>query len=309
MALLADPTRPSRRLSWLRLLVSRHPVAAFLTVVGIVNVAVVCAPVLTRPDVLPVVYMPLYGILCPILGVALPAFLVVAASRGRAGVRELASRCLRWRVDIRWYLVALLSVPIATLLCATAIFGGELLAVFASRWTQLLTSVLPQLVVLVVFAIVAEEIGFMGFLQARWQDAFGPLKASVLVTVPFAFYHLPGLMADAHLGLSKILLALFYLAVLAVLQMFGRIVMMWMYNVTGSSVLLVSLWHSSFDATTTAFGRTFAVAGPTWKAEVAGFWIPSAVIAVFAVLAVACTRGRLGYRAAAEVEPGVAAIK
>jgi membrane protease YdiL (CAAX protease family) len=150
----------------------------------------------------------------------------------------------------------------------------------------------------------------MGFLQARWQDRFGPLKASVLVTVPFALYHLPGLIVDSHLGVSELGLILIYLTVLAALQMFGRVVMMWMYNVTGSSVLLVGLWHSSFDATTTAFGRTFVLAGPGWKAEMAAFWIPSAVIVVFALLAVALTRGRLGYRtngdaATADTEPGI----
>ena len=265
-----------------------------------VNIPIVCVPVMTRDDVLPVVRMPLYGIVGPILGVALPAFLVVAAISGRAGARELASRCLRWRVRLRWYLVALLSVPIAVLACATVVFGGGLVEVLTSRWTQLFTSVLPQLLVLILFAIVAEEIGFMGFLQARWQDRFGPLKASVLVTVPFALYHLPGLIVDSHLGLSELGLILIYLIVLAALQMFGRVVMMWMYNVTGSSVLLVGLWHSSFDATTTAFGRTFAIAGPTWKAELAGFWIPSAVIVVFALLAVALTRGRLGHRTTGE---------
>ena len=88
---------------------------------------------------------------------------------------------------------------------------------------------------------------------------------------------------------------------LAVLQLFGRVVMMWLYNVTGSSVLLVGLWHASFDATTSAFGRTFAVPGAAWNAEVAGFWIPSAVVVVFAVLVVVLTRGRLAYHS-----PGLA---
>ena len=42
--------------------------------------------------------------LASILGVALPAFLVTAATRsGKAGVRDLLSRCLRWRVGIVWY--------------------------------------------------------------------------------------------------------------------------------------------------------------------------------------------------------------
>ena len=92
-----------------------------------------------------------------------------------------------------------------------------------------------------------------------------------------------------------------FLGVLAVLQLFGRIVMMWLYNVTGSSVLLIGLWHASFDATTSAFGRTFAIPGAASNAELAGFWIPSAVVAVLAVLVAVLTRGRLAYHS-----PGLA---
>jgi hypothetical protein len=42
-----------------------------------------------------------------ILGIALPALLVTAATSGKAGVRDLLSRCLRWRVGVVWYLAAL----------------------------------------------------------------------------------------------------------------------------------------------------------------------------------------------------------
>jgi hypothetical protein len=127
------------------------------------------------------------------------------------------------------------------------------------------------------------------------------LKASLLVTIPFAVYHLPNLMVESGLGLAQLHVALAFLGVLAVLQLFGRVVMMWLYNLTGSSVLLVGLWHASFDATTSAFGRTFAIPGAALNAEVTGFWIPSAVVALFAVLVVVLTRGRLAYRS-----PGVA---
>jgi len=286
----------------LRLLVSRHPVATFLLLVFSVSAAVAQPPVLTRHDILPF-DLALYDSLGPILGVALPAFVVVAATGGREGVRELASRCLRWRVSVRWYAFAFLSVPAGVLLSAGAVFGRPLLDVLAERWTSLFTAVLPQLVLLIICCIVAEEVGFMGFLQARWQNRFGPLKASLLVTIPFAVYHLPNLMVESRLGLTQLHVALAFLAVLAVLQMFGRVVMMWLYNVTGSSVLLVGLWHASFDATTSAFGRTFAVPGAAFNAELAGFWIPSAVIAVFAVLVVVLTRGRLAYRSAGPARP------
>jgi uncharacterized protein len=278
----------------LRRLVARHPVATFLLLVFSVSVAVAHVPVLTRHDIMPF-DLALYDSLGPILGVALPAFVVVAVTGGRKGVRELASRCLRWRVGLRWYAFAFLSIPAGVLLCAGAVFGQPLIVVLAERWTSLFTAVLPQLVLLIICCIVAEEVGFMGFLQARWQSRFGPLKASLLVTIPFAVYHLPSLMVESGFGLAQLHVALAYLGVLAVLQLFGRVVMMWLYNVTGSSVLLVGLWHASFDATTSAFGRTFAIPGAAWNAEVAGFWIPSAVVAVFAVLVVVLTRGRLAY--------------
>jgi hypothetical protein len=49
------------------------------------------------------------------------AFLVTAALSGRAGVADLTRRSVRWRVPVRWYLVALFTVPVgATLItCRT----------------------------------------------------------------------------------------------------------------------------------------------------------------------------------------------
>ena len=281
--------------SALRRLVVRHPVAAFLMMVYTVSSAVALVPFLTRRDILPF-DLALYDSFAPIFGVALPAFIVVAATGGRDGVRDLARRCLRWRVGVRWYLFAFFSVPVAVMLCASVVFGRAQLDVLVERWALVFTAVLPQLLFLILFFIVAEEVGFMGFLQARLQDRYGPLKASVIVTIPFALYHLPTLMVENGFGLAQLHIALGFLGILAVLQMFGRIVIMWLYNATGYSVLLVGLFHSSFDATTSAFGRTFVVPGPAGTAFLSGFVIPSAVVALFAVLVVAFTRGRLSYR-------------
>src|SRR5215208_3530924 len=89
--------------SALRRLVARHPVTAFLVMVYTVSSAVALVPVLTRRDILPF-DLALYDSLAPIFGVALPAFIVVAATGGKEGVRDLAHRCLRWRVGVRWYL-------------------------------------------------------------------------------------------------------------------------------------------------------------------------------------------------------------
>jgi len=282
--------------------VARHPVAAFLVMVYAVICVVALPPVRTQTDILPF-NKPFWESLGTIFGVALPAFLVVAAVHGRAGVRDLARRSLRWRVGVRWYLFALFGVPVATLLCASALFGLVPLTALVEKRELLFTVVLPQLLLSIVFFNLAEEIGFMGFLQAGLQDRYGPLKASVIVTVPFALWHLPSLMVDSGLGLAQLHIALGFLGILAILQMFARIVMIWFYNNAGYSVLLVGLFHSSFNATTAQNG----FAGEFIPQPAAtGLLIPSAVVAVAAVLIIIFTRGRLSYRPERPAQPPVA---
>jgi hypothetical protein len=56
---------------------------------------------------------PLHGIVGGSLGLGVAAFLVTAALSGRAGVADLGRRSVRWRVPVRWYLIALGSDPLA----------------------------------------------------------------------------------------------------------------------------------------------------------------------------------------------------
>ena len=118
--------RAPRAASWssARQLVARHPVATFLILCYAVNWATAIPWFRTRTDILPH-DLPMWGSLGTIFGVALPAFLVVAASNGRAGVRDLIRRSLRWRVGIRWYLVALFGLPIAVLVVAPPPSSGR----------------------------------------------------------------------------------------------------------------------------------------------------------------------------------------
>jgi uncharacterized protein len=113
---------PASSLASVRRAVARRPVAAFLLTCYAINWAVVI-PALRIQGGLPF-DLRLWESLGTIIGVALAAFLVVAATDGWAGVRDLASRCVRWRVGGRWYLVALLAMPIAILLAATVIYGA-----------------------------------------------------------------------------------------------------------------------------------------------------------------------------------------
>jgi hypothetical protein len=59
-------------------------------------------------------------------GVSLAAVIVVAVTEGRAGLRDLGRRLVRWRVGARWYAV-LIAVPILVVGAVAVLlplFGG-----------------------------------------------------------------------------------------------------------------------------------------------------------------------------------------
>jgi hypothetical protein len=74
-----------------------------------------------------------------------------------------------------------------------------------------------------------------------------------MVAPAFGLFHLPayfvaGWIVDEHTPLGQLPTVLVeYGAVVAVFAIFFRVLIMWLYNVTGRSVLLVGLFHSSFN--------------------------------------------------------------
>jgi len=274
--------------SALRRLVARHPVAAFLIMAYTVSVAMALVRLQTNGAIQSPSYQYRLGFLESLFSVALPAFLVVAAVQGKDGVRDLARRSLGWRVNARWYLIALLGIPVASMFLASVIYGAAPLNALADKRQLLFTLILPDLLIRFVFLNTLEEIGWLGFLQARLQDAYGPWKACLLVEIPFALWHLPGLLGDTG---GQISLALIYGGVLAIFQLCGRFVIMWLYNNTNRSVLLAGLFHANFNTTINMYTRGFIpVPAESW------FLIVSGVVAVAAVLIIILTRGRLSYK-------------
>jgi uncharacterized protein len=103
-------------------IIARHPVVAFMVIglgAGFLTAAI--RPI-AEADILPY-GLPLHGFLGGVLGVGVGAFVVTAAVTGREGVVDLARRSVRWRVPVRWYLVALFTVPVGATLISLAIYG------------------------------------------------------------------------------------------------------------------------------------------------------------------------------------------
>ena len=273
--------------------VARHPVLAFMLIslgVGFVTAAI---PPIVDSEILPF-GLPLHGVFIS-LGVGLAAFLVTAALSGRAGVADLRRRSLRWRVPVRWYLIALLSVPIGATLISLAIYGPRALATPPGGWPRALAEVAAVFLLQLVLYQLAEEIGFTGFLQHHWQDRYHPLKLTLYVTLLWAVWHLTDHFAEEGWGVEALISAPVVFAVEVVSLFFARALFVWFYNRTGSSVLLVAIFHASFDAAFNQLSHDVVPASST-----ARFLIFSGVIILFATVVIIATKGRLGRRARSE---------
>jgi CAAX protease family protein len=75
----------------------------------------------------------------------------------------------------------------------------------------------------------------------------------------------------------------------AVFAIFLRVLVIWLYNVTGRSVLIAGLFHSAFNMVT---GQKIM---PELVPGLDTGLLATAVIVVLAVVVAVLTRGRLGY--------------
>ena len=286
--------------SALRRLIARHPATAFLVMAfGFGWTSLI--PILLSENgfgVLPI-ELPLTVVqaLVTVLGLAVPAFLVTAATGGKEGVHDLLSRLLRWRVGVRWYLIAIFGLPVTMLLAAIPFLGVVPLEALAQKWGLIFTVFLPGVILPFLHTNLWEELGWAGYLQSTLQERRGPLLASIMVAPVFALFHLPayfvaGWIVDEHTPLSQLPNVLVeYGAVVAVFAIFFRVLVIWLYNVTGRSVLMVGLFHSAFNMVT---GQKIM---PELVPGLDSGLLAIAVVAVLAVMVVVFTTGRLGYEA------------
>jgi membrane protease YdiL (CAAX protease family) len=141
-----------------------------------------------------------------------------------------------------------LSVPVGATLISLVIYGPQALATPSGGWPRVLAEVAAVFVLLLVLFQLAQEIGFTGFLQHHWQDRYHPLKLTFYVALLWAVWHIPDHFAVEGWGVEALIPAPVVFAIEVVSLFFARALFVWFYNRTGSSVLLVAIFHASFDA-------------------------------------------------------------
>lgn len=283
-------TRPSvyrATRQWIRSIVDGHPVATFFVL------AYAFSWLLWLPIVLGV-EGPI-GTLSFVAGGFGPALAgaVVTWLDGES-VKAWARQIIRWRVAPRWYLAAfglpLLVVGLGS--AAIVVLGTPVdFSLLPGRLSLVLTSY-------VIVALVGggnEEPGWRGFALPRLQERYTPVRATLILGVVWAFWHLPNLAATSSAVYSFAWLVAETPAILLrVVNIVGfAFLLTLIYNET-ESVLLAVLLHAGINTANSTLvpipieaitGQSFTT---VLVAVDVGVWL-------VAVSLVVVTRGRLGY--------------
>lgn len=186
-------------------------------------------------------------IVAMLLGPSLAAVLAALITSGKKGFKDLFTRLTRWKVEFKWYVVALLTAPLSTILIlfVLSLFSPEFPSALAAADDKL------GLVMMWIFSALAvgffEELGWTGFAVPRMLKKSGVFSTGLIVGLLWGAWHfLVNLEADTFAGWIPFALLL---ARLFTWLPAYRILMVWVYDRTESQ-LVVTLMHISLVATT-----------------------------------------------------------
>ncbi len=268
-------------------LIKRHPIAALLVWFFTVGQLLAFLPRIAEAQGAEL-SVPLFVAASNLVGLLLPALVLTWLWNGRAGLRALRDRILRWRRDPWWYVFAVVVVPLGALLLALVLAGppdasGPIIS------AALLQGLVLQTVLSLITSNLWEEVAWAGFVQVRLQQRYGALRAALLTAPLFALQHAALVAGGSFAATIVLLLALTLLAVPF------RAVTGWLYNRT-SSLLLVGLFHAAGNAAAVREWPGDGMLPLLYPGENFGP-VHLLVSAVVGVIVIAATRGRLGERA------------
>ena len=227
-----------------------------------------------------------YAVPAIILGPSVASILLTGLLYGRAGLREFRSRLLRWRVGARWYAVALLTAPLSIMavLLALSLLSPEFLPRIFTASDKPILFLMGIAVGLV--ARIFEELGWTGFaVPTLLRLPYGVLSTGLIVGVLWGAWHLPINFWASGVTSGELSLAIFLpvwlLGILVGSLTAFRVLMVWVYESTGS-LLVAMLMHVSLATFT--FILTPPLGGaPYWVigfAYAAALWVVVAAVAV-----------------------------
>lgn len=234
---------------------TRHPLASYFILTYAISWSIAVPLALQAQGIIETHLSPALHYVT-MFGPALAALCMIGLlSDTLSGTRARARRSRRWK----WWTIGFTS-PLAMFAAAQVV--GRLAGQPTPTWTTLgHVNFLPDLGLFawcLWFACgTGEEIGWRGFLLPRLQRRHSPLASSGLLAIGWAGWHLPAFFyLPSYSAIGLALLPGFFIGILS-----GAIVLTWLYNRSGGSVLAAAFWHASFNfvsASPTAAGLAAA---------------------------------------------------
>ena len=244
-------------------------------------------------------------------GPSAAGLIVTAAVAGRKGITLMLRRLIRWRAKFRYWAVAIFG-PIVVMLTGIGIYilaGGEAPPFTFWKEEWYLAPVLMLVFLAPMFGPGGEEpFGWRGYAQPKLQEIFsrwwGPLLTSFIIGTAWGVWHLPEFFNPSS---TQYALGIGFLGPFIVMEIANSIVMTWLYNKTGSSVLIAGVvYHLMLDLSATLLldiSLTSLLEGEVVPTPDFGLlWLQVVVMAIVAIIFVIATKGRLGFAAKGKTE-------
>jgi uncharacterized protein len=222
-----------------------------------------------------------------LLGPSLAGTLLTALTAGREGLGGLLSSAFRWRVGARWYAVALLTAPLATVIVLFVLvpFSPRFLPSILNADEKL--SLLFMGLVAGLFVGTFEELGWTGFAVPTMRLRSGMVTTGIVIGLLWGAWHF--IMFWERDSCSGALPLAILLARLFAWLPAYRILLVWVFDHT-ESLLVVILMHVSLVA-------TLVITEPPLTGEwLLIFILGKAVVLWFIVAAVTMARRRIARR-------------
>lgn len=181
-------------------------------------------------------------------GPALAAIVLITLMGGQEGLRRLLAQAFVWKVNPFLYLLVLV-LPLMGTVAVIVLYAlsGDTVSRLQTlaNWFSALRQHVGILGLTMLFGVVivaGEELGWRGFVLPRLQTRYSDLVASLVVGLVWGLWHLPSLWpfqpdrepADF----------LFFMADIVVIS----VIYTWLYVKSHQSLLLICLFHASYDA-------------------------------------------------------------
>lgn len=202
------------------------------------------------------------------------AIILTAIIAGKQGVGALFRPLKIWRVNIGWYLFALLYQPFLFL------FAKWIDGLLGNTYevTSPLSSVnIDAPIIFVIMGVIIsaipgafmEELGWRGFALPKLQGKNTALIASIILGLIWGVWHIPSMVFFGETNALSIIWAV-------VNFIPATILFTWLYNNTQGSLLLVTLFHAS-----TQYSNNFLGMIPTETANIISWIVAIVILFVF----------------------------